>query len=233
MVLNFVFMYLFQFLESLTAAENEDEFILYFLLQMANPLTALMYAVQVMNFLKTLIIKTLGERQDSILEAASTSRSDPFDEIGHHIPPPSCLEACSKKEMEHNNEADEQSQDHHNHLNESSMTNNANKDFQISNGCAMPDRKGRSADGCLSEVPIHSNIIVNGTDIVVTGSKMGYQPIALRNMSAQSSAADLRKDQITINGQSVVEVIEMAEKLRKTSISSHINSSVERVEVSG
>ncbi|GER43417.1 Rho GTPase-activating protein [Striga asiatica] len=37
--------------------------------QMADPLTALMFAVQVMNFLKTLIERTLREREDSLIEA--------------------------------------------------------------------------------------------------------------------------------------------------------------------
>ncbi|KAI7730774.1 hypothetical protein M8C21_020879 [Ambrosia artemisiifolia] len=48
--------------------------------QMADPLTALMYAVQVMNFLKTLIVKTLREREDAIVEAGPASRFDHFDE---------------------------------------------------------------------------------------------------------------------------------------------------------
>lgn len=48
--------------------------------QMADPLTALMYAVQVMNFLKTLIVKTLREREDLIVEAGPASRFDHFDE---------------------------------------------------------------------------------------------------------------------------------------------------------
>ncbi|KAE8681571.1 Rho GTPase-activating protein 3 [Hibiscus syriacus] len=36
--------------------------------QMADPLTALIHAVQVMNFLKTLILKTVGEREESAAE---------------------------------------------------------------------------------------------------------------------------------------------------------------------
>lgn len=35
------------------------------MVQMADPLTALIHAVQVMNFLKTLILKTLSEREES------------------------------------------------------------------------------------------------------------------------------------------------------------------------
>jgi hypothetical protein len=39
-----------------------------FLAQMADPLTALMHAVQVMNLLKTLILRTLKDRQEAVLE---------------------------------------------------------------------------------------------------------------------------------------------------------------------
>uniref|UniRef100_A0ACD5XYZ8 Uncharacterized protein n=1 Tax=Avena sativa TaxID=4498 RepID=A0ACD5XYZ8_AVESA len=56
--------------------------------QMADPLTALMYAVQVMNFLKMLIQKTLKDREESNLEDGSlpqTQRDSP-DENGHHNP---------------------------------------------------------------------------------------------------------------------------------------------------
>ncbi|XP_019199153.1 PREDICTED: rho GTPase-activating protein 5-like [Ipomoea nil] len=53
--------------------------------QMADPLTALMYAVQVMNFLKMLIEKTLRERKDSVIEPASNI--EPYGEDGHQNPP--------------------------------------------------------------------------------------------------------------------------------------------------
>lgn len=62
------------------------------LLQMADPLTALMYAVQVMNFLKTLILKTLRERKDSMVEPYSASPLDPSDENGHWGASQTCLE---------------------------------------------------------------------------------------------------------------------------------------------
>jgi hypothetical protein len=52
-------------------------------MQMDDPLTALMYAVQVMNFLKMLIQKTLKDREESNLEDASLPQKDPSDENGH------------------------------------------------------------------------------------------------------------------------------------------------------
>ncbi|KAK9072687.1 hypothetical protein SSX86_009122 [Deinandra increscens subsp. villosa] len=55
--------------------------------QMADPLTALMYAVQVMNFLKTLITKTLREREDSVIESSSSPPQEPpSDENGDQGP---------------------------------------------------------------------------------------------------------------------------------------------------
>ncbi|MED6156909.1 Rho GTPase-activating protein 1 [Stylosanthes scabra] len=46
--------------------------------QMADPITALMYAVQVMNFLKTLILRTLRERKDSVVEPSPRLYLEPF-----------------------------------------------------------------------------------------------------------------------------------------------------------
>ncbi|KAF5470944.1 hypothetical protein F2P56_011429 [Juglans regia] len=54
--------------------------------KMADPLTALRYAVQVMNFLRTLILKTLVERKDSVVEPPSASHLEPSDENGHRSP---------------------------------------------------------------------------------------------------------------------------------------------------
>ncbi|KAK8969792.1 hypothetical protein KSP40_PGU001348 [Platanthera guangdongensis] len=54
--------------------------------QMADPLTALMYAVEVMNFLKMLILKTLEERRDSTQEDACAPGSNLHDHNGYQSP---------------------------------------------------------------------------------------------------------------------------------------------------
>ncbi|KAF8039589.1 hypothetical protein BT93_B1950 [Corymbia citriodora subsp. variegata] len=54
--------------------------------QMADPLTALMYAVQVMNFLKILITRMMRERVDCKLESPPTSYTEPPDDDGHQSP---------------------------------------------------------------------------------------------------------------------------------------------------
>lgn len=51
---------------------------------MSDPLTALMYAVQVMNFLKTLIVKTLRQREDSAVECGPVMQPEPSDDDRHH-----------------------------------------------------------------------------------------------------------------------------------------------------
>jgi Rho GTPase-activating protein 22/24/25 len=50
---------------------------------MADPFTALMYAVQVMNFLKMLILRTLRERKDSIVESNPRLNLEPSVENVH------------------------------------------------------------------------------------------------------------------------------------------------------
>ncbi|KAL8132065.1 hypothetical protein AgCh_007817 [Apium graveolens] len=53
--------------------------------RMADPLTALMYAVKVMNFLKTLVEKTMRDREDFVvLESGPAYDSEPSDESDHN-----------------------------------------------------------------------------------------------------------------------------------------------------
>ncbi|KAJ7948003.1 Rho GTPase-activating protein [Quillaja saponaria] len=73
--------------------------------QMADPLTALMHAVQVMNFLKTLIIRTLQERKDSVIESSPAFHLDPSDENGRESPTLCCQQddtTQDNEEVEHN-----------------------------------------------------------------------------------------------------------------------------------
>lgn len=49
---------------------------------MLDPLTALMYAVQVMNFLKTLVVKTLKDRKESRDKLILASNPSPRDQNG-------------------------------------------------------------------------------------------------------------------------------------------------------
>lgn len=57
-------------------------------MQMADPLTALIHAVQVMNFLKTLIMKTLREREEAAAESMAllSCSESPTDNGGFNTP---------------------------------------------------------------------------------------------------------------------------------------------------
>lgn len=75
---------------------------------MADPLTALMYAVQVMNFLRTLIERTLKEREDSAVEPMPPSILGPEDDSGPHGPSLSLLD----REANNNNHDEGEVQAH-------------------------------------------------------------------------------------------------------------------------
>ncbi|WCJ41848.1 Rho GTPase-activating protein 1 [Euphorbia peplus] len=66
--------------------------------KMADPLTALMYVVQVMNFLKTLILRALREREDSALETPLPSQHEPLDEDGNPSSSLPCKEEANRDE---------------------------------------------------------------------------------------------------------------------------------------
>ncbi|XP_051114061.1 rho GTPase-activating protein 5-like [Andrographis paniculata] len=70
--------------------------------QMSDPLTALMFAVQVMNFLKALIVKTLREREDRVVEAGPAIQSEPSDEDSGH----SVSKAAASPELSETSEED-------------------------------------------------------------------------------------------------------------------------------
>ena len=72
---------------------------------MADPLTALMYAVQVMNFLRTLIVKTLRDRQDSVVETSPEVRLGPSDEDSHRSASQTCPEEAKNEDTDMENES--------------------------------------------------------------------------------------------------------------------------------
>ncbi|CAL9093757.1 unnamed protein product [Musa acuminata var. zebrina] len=75
--------------------------------QMADPLTALMHAVQVMNFLRMLILRTLKDRrQESAVVDAAVCGADPSDDDGHQSPQMHHA-ACSEEATERAHVAEE------------------------------------------------------------------------------------------------------------------------------
>lgn len=120
--------------------------------QMADPLTALMYAVQVMNFLRTLIEKTLKDREDSLVEPDSDSNLDRPDEYGHQSPPQFSLENSNES-----NELTEQvftvEEPDSASASESNRVDNITDDEYLSYATSSEE----SDDSVSCETPIHVN----------------------------------------------------------------------------
>ncbi|MCL7037004.1 hypothetical protein MKW94_018259 [Papaver nudicaule] len=183
--------------------------------QMVDPLTALMYAVQIMNFLKTLVVKTLKEREDSAA-IPFVSHPEPSDENGHHSPsPPYWNDSSSpqQEDKEHtffDEEPGLESPQHH--------------------GKAIPDRIDSIEDdfysNCGVPTPTHSSTRGHETGNV-TVPKSSILANFFIDKTAQSSVGEeLRK----VIEKPVVQGSGPDEKPREISIVSRINPRVERVE---
>ncbi|KAG8376739.1 hypothetical protein BUALT_Bualt09G0095100 [Buddleja alternifolia] len=189
--------------------------------QMLDPLTALMYAVQVMNFLKMLIVKTLREREDSIVESGPTVQLEPSDEDGHHsiLKPinPDANEAIEDEEL---NVAEEpQSNDTIKSNSQAEpKTGNETHGFLSSIENILPDEKGHAAaDNCPSDIP---NSL--GTTQTRTRRTRAGQPSNSSNRVKTGSRKHAPRPVIHVN--------ESAEKNKEISIISRVNSHTERVE---
>ncbi|PHT35024.1 Rho GTPase-activating protein 1 [Capsicum baccatum] len=120
--------------------------------QMADPLTALMYAVQVMNFLRTLIEKTLKDREDSLVEPDSVSNLDRPDEYGHQSPPQFSVEN-SKESHELTEQVYTVEEPDSASVSESNRVDNITDDEYLSYTTSSEE----SDDTASCETPIHVN----------------------------------------------------------------------------
>ncbi|KAI7734068.1 hypothetical protein M8C21_014616, partial [Ambrosia artemisiifolia] len=138
--------------------------------QMTDPLTALMYAVQVMNFLKTLIVKTLREREDVIVEAGPALRFDHFDENnGPH---------CSfETTVDETNETDKEDQDFS--VKEPTLESH----LSLSPDELTPKRQSQSQTTALEEE----------SGLTVVDGGVARVPEAAKNRKPQSSNSNHKK----------------------------------------
>lgn len=209
-------------------------------LQMADPLTALMYAVQVMNFLKTLIIRTLREREDSIVEVASTSHLEPSDENGHHGSSQSLAEeGCERNEDEKVFLAEEPTLESPTHptLDGSAAESGAHS-FLTSIENIIPGGNGPVVESCPCDPPPQANTSTDEVEWAPSiGQNGGAQPNTVKSRTGQSSNSNLKKGYRKISEQSparaagpIARAASPIMKSRGTSIVSRINSRAERVE---
>ncbi|KAJ8568478.1 hypothetical protein K7X08_028011 [Anisodus acutangulus] len=180
--------------------------------QMADPLTALMYAVQVMNFLRTLIEKTLTEREDSRVEPNSVSNLDRPDENGRQSPPQFSLETSNES-----NELTEQTytvdEPDSARVSESNQVDNITDDEYLSYTTSSEE-----SDACETLVHV---INIKAREAFVTKTS---NPEEDTQRMGQSSDSNQTKDVLKIDLESI------DSKSKGISNLSRINSMTERTE---
>ncbi|CAA3022834.1 rho GTPase-activating 5-like [Olea europaea subsp. europaea] len=198
--------------------------------QMSDPLTALMFAVQVMNFLKTLIEKTLREREDSVVDVARVKQIEPADEDDHHgTVEPIIQKAIELSEGDQINAANEPlSNDAENSSwAEFNCTSNETPCFLSSTENILPDGKENAAMTCPSDITKNADLTKDRVGGGNTSARSRpSQPKSRRTKTRQPSKNGAKK----VTQPSVVHVPENSEKSKEKSITSLLNSQTERVE---
>ncbi|PSR86481.1 Rho GTPase-activating protein [Actinidia chinensis var. chinensis] len=187
--------------------------------QMADPLTALMYAVQVMNFLKTLIVKTLRDREDSVVEPTPVSHLEPSDENGHDSPSQPRLDTTAQE----NGKVDPS------FITNEPVLESASDSNELDN---VPDGDARSASTSIEGFyeDCYSDHFSAETEAkVINDLKRVVQENSLGEKIGQSSITNLIKGP-GIERQPMLQVMGHVEKSKEISNLSRINSGTERIE---
>lgn len=203
-------------------------------LQMSDPLTALMYAVQVMNFLKTLIIKTLKEREDSMVESGRDSRPEPSDENGHQSSLQPYPEDTNNESSKGNEEykvfvSVEPALESPSHPTQLNANGSQNFLASIENIIATGNRT--LVDNCPCEVVSQVNSLTNGLqEGNFSGLSGGVQTSFYKNRTGQSSALSVRRNSKKLTELSTIVESGPVERSKGASIVDRINSRTELFE---
>ncbi|KAF2307645.1 hypothetical protein GH714_030553 [Hevea brasiliensis] len=204
--------------------------------QMSDPLTALMYAVQVMNFLKTLIVRTLRYREESVIESAPYSHLEPSDENGHQS-------FSQLSFMEANEEASEGSEGQKVFISEEpsigSPTQHREDDSTTESGRQIfltsieniPGVNRSLVDTCPCELVSQVNALINENLEGSLASKSGKVQIRTsKNRTGQSSDSNLRKESKRVIEQAMVWAAGSVEKRKGVGMAGCINPRTELFE---
>ncbi|KAF5751716.1 rho GTPase-activating protein 1 [Tripterygium wilfordii] len=197
--------------------------------QMADPLTALMYAVQVMNFLKTLILRTLEARQDSIIDPTPACHVDPNNENGDESPSQSCMEDAEKA----NEEVDQAFIVKESMLESSSNSCENTQITDVEDPSPLTAVEKQSGDGnCPYQTPANAEMFTNEVEVGgVDFLKVAVQINCGKNNIGQSSTTDFNKGTGKMNlQQSLLQVSAPVEKTRGISTLTRIHSRTEHIE---
>lgn len=187
---------------------------------MADPLTALMFAVQVMNFLKMLILKTLKQREHSSVADSLVPLPDPHDENGHNTP---LLQLKTKHEGTKDNVL----------VSEVPILNNQTSTFKEDYTSQFATNDSPSpCEAKASEEPIIEQSTPEALDkeseIVEVFAEVYINP--RRTRSGYETSSKHKKVGRKINRQLTTRSSSYAEKSMGVNIVSRINSKPERVE---
>lgn len=189
--------------------------------QMADPLTALMYAVQVMNFLKTLILRTLKDREESVVEAGPASELEPFDENGHH--------SASQPIVQKSNEIEEDILISKGRPS-TGATNSTPGEIEVENESLGLPRREHMLGDCLGEIsnlPDSTKDQHGASNINLASGRS--QPKIRRTKSVHSISSSLKGSKKMIEWP-IVHVAGNLEKGKGVRIIDRLNSTTERVE---
>lgn len=193
--------------------------------QMADPLTALMYAVQVMNFLKTLILKTLKDREDSVIDPAPARHLEPYDKNGHQSPSQTCTKDKSQdgEELEQVLIAEKPS------VGSSLESNQHNNptDEEVENFMSSIEKLNCDGDDGFCETSATVNTSINRVNCMMDG----VQGNGGKSKAGQSSNSNLKKGARKVSGQQhVIQASGHVEKTKGISKLSRMDSRMELIE---
>lgn len=189
------------------------------MMQMADPLTALMYAVQVMNFLKMLIQKTLKDREESNLENAALPQNDPSDENGHQKPSVS-LDSHHEEGSRRPSFANE----------EPLLNSPAHSSEDKPTKTVVAEGNTAASNGQTSEVLTNMEGVPNFSQPALAATADASNATAANSLQCKGNRSQNSRRTRKGKVQSGTRATPTAEKSKGVSIMSQINYKVERIE---
>lgn len=184
---------------------------------MADPLTALMYAVRVMNFLKALIAKTLQTREDSVKGPTWDKPLDPSDRNEHQGPSLLCLEDANEE-----NEVREKifiAEDPYSENSSDSTRANI-----ITNEVCLDSSTTAKESGLIeySEAPTSVSTVADTQASVMNSATVKLEKITSGSITHQSWESDVNKTPEKFNALQIV--IQSLGGIDRSKILSRVNS---------
>lgn len=194
---------------------------------MADPLTALMHAVQVMNFLKTLIVMTLREREDFMVEQAPLTQSEPSDDSGHHH------HSSLQPIFEEPNEANEEEQVFVSKepFSESPLQP-IDDEWKIENDVDsfLTSIENIIPGGKVHMVPNQVEIMTNRLEEGASSCSSQAAQQSTQKKKIGHSSSSLKKGPKRVDERSVTQAVRKMDRNKGSTIVSRLNSRTERVE---